>query len=133
MLSQVRRVGGAVPASRRRLSTYLKFAARASQGPTIVAVAALLGLDGGSRIEEAAIAVGACSATAARLSGVEAALGGRPIDPSLMDAVKVAPITELSPIDDVRGSAAYRLEAAREIAARAVCLAAGLTFESMAA
>jgi CO/xanthine dehydrogenase FAD-binding subunit len=31
---------------------------------------------------------------------------------------------ELSPIDDVRGSAAYRIEAAREIVARAVVAAA---------
>jgi CO/xanthine dehydrogenase FAD-binding subunit len=64
---------------------------------------------------------------------VETALIGRPVDGSLANAVRSAPVTELSPIDDVRGSTAYRLEAAREIAARAVCLAAGLTPESMAA
>lgn len=113
-------------------SAFVKLGARRYLVISIAMAAARLVVTEG-RIEEAAIAVGACSATAARLTQVEAALVGRAIDPSLMDAVKVAPITELSPIDDVRGSAAYRLEAAREIAARAVCLAAGLTFESMAA
>jgi CO/xanthine dehydrogenase FAD-binding subunit len=35
-------------------------------------------------------------------------------------AVGAAPLDELSPIDDVRASAAYRLEAVREIVRRAV-------------
>jgi CO/xanthine dehydrogenase FAD-binding subunit len=42
-------------------------------------------------------------------------------------------MAELSPIDDVRGSAAYRREAAREIAARAVLAAAGLDQARVAA
>ena len=39
---------------------------------------------------------------------------------ALADAVLSAPMAELSPIGDVRGSAEYRLDAAREIVARAV-------------
>jgi len=38
-----------------------------------------------------------------------------------------APMAELSPIADVRGSAEYRLDAARELVARAVLGACGLT------
>ena len=47
-------------------------------------------------------------------------LRGKPAGHALADAVLSAPMAELSPIDDVRGSAEYRLDAAREIVARAV-------------
>ncbi|RUW49081.1 xanthine dehydrogenase family protein subunit M, partial [Mesorhizobium sp. M1A.F.Ca.ET.072.01.1.1] len=77
-------------------------------------------------VAEAAIAVGACSAVARRLAGVEAALLGLPADDALAGAVLAAPIDELSPIADVRGSAEYREHAAREIVVRAVCAATSL-------
>jgi CO/xanthine dehydrogenase FAD-binding subunit len=70
-------------------------------------------------VTDTAIAVGACSAVAKRLTGMEAALRGCKADRSLIDAIMAAPIEELSPIDDVRGTADYRQEAAREIVARA--------------
>jgi len=113
-------------------SAFVKLGARRYLVISITMAAARLVVADG-RIEQAAIAVGACSATAARLIGVETALIGQSVDASLANAVRTVPVTELSPIDDVRGSAVYRLEAAREIAARAVCLAAGLSPESMAA
>lgn len=71
-------------------------------------------------IRHAAIAVGACSAVATRLPDVEHALVGWTLHDPLTDIVKTAAMPQLAPIDDVRGSAAYRLDAAREIAARAV-------------
>ncbi|RUZ51421.1 xanthine dehydrogenase family protein subunit M, partial [Mesorhizobium sp. M7A.F.Ca.CA.004.05.2.1] len=43
------------------------------------------------------------------------------------DAVLAAPMAELSPIADVRGSAEYRLDAVREIVARTVLAAMGRT------
>ncbi|TIN06500.1 MAG: xanthine dehydrogenase family protein subunit M, partial [Mesorhizobium sp.] len=76
-------------------------------------------------VANAAVAVGSCSAVARRLSGVEAALRGLPVNDALVAAIQSAPMGELSPIDDVRGSAEYRLDAAREIVARAVLGAAG--------
>jgi CO/xanthine dehydrogenase FAD-binding subunit len=54
-------------------------------------------------------------------------LRGKPAGPALADAVLSAPMAELSPIADVRGSAEYRLDAARELVARAVLGACGLT------
>jgi CO/xanthine dehydrogenase FAD-binding subunit len=68
----------------------------------------------------AAVAVGACSAAAQRLCGVERALAGCRGAADVERAVGAAPLDELSPIDDVRASAAYRLEAVREIVRRAV-------------
>lgn len=106
-------------------SAFVKLGARRYLVISIAMVAARLAVDDGV-IREAAIAVGACSAAATRLAGMEAALAGQATGGSLAAAVQSAPLTELSPIDDVRGSAAYRLDAAREIVTRAVLAAAGL-------
>ena len=51
-------------------------------------------------------------------------LVGLPFGPALAEAAMTAGLDELSPIDDVRGSADYRRTAAREIVARTL-LAAG--------
>ncbi len=73
------------------------------------------------RVAQAAVAVGACSATAQRLPAVEAALAGRPADATLPQAVREADIAaQLAPIDDVRGTAAYRAQAAAELVRRTV-------------
>ncbi|TPI70960.1 xanthine dehydrogenase family protein subunit M [Mesorhizobium sp. B2-8-9] len=100
-------------------SAFVKLGARRYLVISIAMAAARLVVENGV-VADAAIAVGACSAVARRLAGVEAALRGRPIDEALADAVLSAPIDELSPIADVRGSAEYRQDAAREIVARAV-------------
>ncbi|MGX9142551.1 FAD binding domain-containing protein [Mesorhizobium sp. 128a] len=107
-------------------SAFVKLGARRYLVISIAMVAARLVIDNGI-IAEAAVAVGSCSAVAKRLSDVEAALRGRPALQTLADAVLSAPMAELSPIADVRGSAEYRLDAAREIVARAVLQACGLT------
>jgi CO/xanthine dehydrogenase FAD-binding subunit len=100
-------------------SAFVKLGARRYLVISIAMVAARLVL-GDGKVLEAAVAVGSCSAVARRLAGVETALCGLPADDGLAAAVLGAPIDELSPIDDVRGSAEYRLEAVREIVARAV-------------
>lgn len=68
---------------------------------------------------DADVAVGACAATAKRLQGIETAIIGQKADRSIADAIMSARIDELTPIDDVRGTALYRQDAAREIVARA--------------
>jgi N-methylhydantoinase B len=63
------------------------------------------------RVSAARIAVGACSAVAQRLPALEAALEGV----RLAEAARVpsaAHLAALSPIDDIRASAAYRRDAA---------------------
>ncbi len=104
-------------------SAFAKLGARRYLVISIAMAAARLVVEDGT-VREAAVAVGACSAVARRLAGVEAALRGRSVC-ALQDAVLAAPMEELSPIDDVRGTAGYRVEAAREIVARAVMAAAG--------
>lgn len=83
-----------------------------------IAMAAVLlrkGADG--RIDQARVAVGACSPVALRLQGLETAMIGRRVgEVEILDA-HLAP---LSPIDDVRGSAGYRLGAVKEILQRLI-------------
>lgn len=101
------------------VSSFVKLGARRYLVISIAMAAVRLVIEDGA-VVDAAIAVGACSAVARRLAGVEAALRGLPASAELADAVLSAPIEELAPIADVRGSAEYRLDAAREIVARAV-------------
>src|SRR5205814_3688852 len=91
-------------------SAFLKLGARRYLVISIAMAAATLEIDGG-RIAAARIAVGACSAVAERLPRLEAALLGAPVDRRLGNLVDAAQLVPLTPIDDVRGSAAYRRDA----------------------
>ncbi|HUZ65213.1 MAG TPA: FAD binding domain-containing protein [Acetobacteraceae bacterium] len=84
---------------------------------SIVMVAATAQFHPDGRIAAARVAIGACGAVACRLPGLEAALSGKRPDPALVDPAHLDPIT---PIDDVRATAAYRREAAMEMLRRAV-------------
>jgi CO/xanthine dehydrogenase FAD-binding subunit len=104
-------------------SAFVKLGARRYLVISIAMVAARLVVKN-DIVVEAAVAAGSCSVVAKRLVGVETALRGLAADGGLAGAALAAPMEELSPIADVRGSAEYRLDAVREIVARAV-LAAG--------
>ena len=73
--------------------------------------AATLEISGG-RVARARVAVGACSAVAQRLPALEAALSGAALDRSLGTQVAPEHLAPLAPIDDVRGTAGYRNDAA---------------------
>lgn len=71
------------------------------------------------KIAEIAICVGSCSAVAKRLTDLEKMMKGQ-LPEACSDIVAAYDFPELSPIDDVRGTAAYRRDAAREIVLRAL-------------
>lgn len=98
--------------SGRARSTFLKLGARRYLVISIVMVATLLELDETGTIAKARVAVGSCAARAHRLPAVEAALAGQPFDRELLARVGEEQLDPLAPIDDIRGSAAYRREAA---------------------
>lgn len=98
-------------------SQFLKLGARAYLVISIAMVAVRLTAQNG-QITSAALAVGACSATATRLGAVEAALIGQPLATATIDASAVA--AALSPLDDLRATAAYRTQAATELLRRAI-------------
>jgi CO/xanthine dehydrogenase FAD-binding subunit len=106
---------------------FQKLGARRYLVISIVMVAAVAEFASDGRIARARIAVGACSPVAARLPALESVLVGRWPDAALVLPEHLAP---LSPIDDVRASAAYRREAALELVRRAV---AGLAAPDMVA
>jgi len=91
-------------------SAFLKLGTRRYLVISIAMAAATLEIAEG-HVAAARIAVGACSPVAERLPALEAALAGAPVDGRLADRVDAAHLAPLSPIDDVRGSAAYRSDA----------------------
>ena len=106
-------------------SAFVKLGARRYLVISIVMAAVLLDIDSDRRIRAARIAVGAASETARRLVPLEQRLVGGNADSSLAQFIANEDIALLSPIDDVRATAAYRLGAARELIARALAEAAG--------
>lgn len=99
-------------------SAFVKLGARRYLVISIVMAAVRLVVEDG-RIAEAAISVGACSPVARRLDAVETALAGRPVTDDLAGIVAGAEF-DLSPIDDIRATAGYRMDAARELVTRAL-------------
>jgi len=98
-------------------SSFVKLGARKYLVISIVMAAGCLDIVG-SRIAEARIAVGACSAVAQRLPALEAALKGEVAIANLARLVKPEHLAPLKPIDDVRASAEYREEAALTVVRR---------------
>ncbi len=99
---------------------FLKLGARKYLVISIVMAAGVIERTADRKVAAARIAVGACSAAAQRLTGLEAALTGQPVDASLSGRVTEAHLAPLKPIDDVRGSADYRRECALTILRRLV-------------
>jgi CO/xanthine dehydrogenase FAD-binding subunit len=106
------------------VSSFFKLGARRYLVISIAMTAVRIAVGEHDRVADAAIAVGACSAVARRLRGLEQELRGQDIQ-SLADfPLTETCFAELTPIDDVRGSADYRRGAAREIVSRALTAAA---------
>ncbi len=104
--------------SGRAASHFLKLGARRYLVISIVMAAAKIEVDASNRVTRACVAVGACSPVARRLAKLESALVGRSADASLGDLVKADHLAPLAPIDDVRGSREYRLDAAVTVVRR---------------
>jgi CO/xanthine dehydrogenase FAD-binding subunit len=101
-------------------SIFLKLGSRRYLVISIAMVAANLVIDERGKIAEALLAVGACSASALRLHGLEQCLSGVTAGPGIGRLVKQEHLAELSPIDDTRATAAYRKEVAQVLVARAL-------------
>jgi CO/xanthine dehydrogenase FAD-binding subunit len=101
-------------------SSFLKLGARRYLVISIVMVAANLLVDADRQIRQAAICVGSCSAKAVRLEKLEAELVGRPASAEIHQLLTVAHLEALSPIDDIRATAAYRSDAAVTLVRRAL-------------
>jgi CO/xanthine dehydrogenase FAD-binding subunit len=101
-------------------ATFEKLGSRAYLVISIAMVAAVVEIDRSGRIERARIAVGACSEVAQRLPALEAEIAGRPASMETAALVRADHLSALTPIDDVRGSAEYRRDAALTLVRRAL-------------
>jgi CO/xanthine dehydrogenase FAD-binding subunit len=99
------------PSSGEPRSDFLKLGSRKYLVISIVMVAIVLDLEG-ARILRARVAVGACSEVAQRLPVVERVLNNQVLDDSLGQLIRPQYLQGLSPIDDLRATAAYRRRAA---------------------
>ncbi|CAN5484289.1 xanthine dehydrogenase family protein subunit M [soil metagenome] len=101
-------------------SGFLKLGSRAALVISVVMVAGVVGIRPDGRIGSARFAVGACSPVACLLPEVAARLRGRPTGSGLSDRIGPEALAPLSPIDDIRGTAAYRRDAALTLVRRLV-------------
>lgn len=101
-------------------SAFLKLGARRYLVISIAMVAAVIKEDDHGNVSMARIAVGSCSASARRLIALEKALAGVPARDGLGARVLPEHMAPLSPIDDVRATAAYRNDAALTLVGRAL-------------
>ena len=98
---------------------FLKLALRSAQAISVVNVAVVLDLQG-EEVRRAAIALGAVAPTIIRAEAAERFLEGKPLDAASVDRAALLTRDASRPIDDIRGSAAYRKEMVRVLTRRAL-------------
>ncbi|HEU4417364.1 MAG TPA: FAD binding domain-containing protein, partial [Planctomycetota bacterium] len=89
------------------LARFYKVSKRELDDISSVSAAFAVWLEGG-RVREAALAFGGVAATPVRASAAEQALVGQRLDDASLRTCQRAVAAAFTPIDDVRGSAAYR-------------------------
>jgi xanthine dehydrogenase small subunit len=97
-----------------RLAFY-KASKRVMDDISTVAAAFALDTDSAGRITRARAAYGGVAATPVRIAGFEQVLLGRPWNRSAVHAAQQAVAAAIAPMDDHRGSAAYRLAVAQSL------------------
>lgn len=103
-------------------SAFTKLGAREYLVISVAMVAVLVVPAADGTVAEARLSVGACSPVAKRLPALEAALSGLPLDQRLGDIPCRDHLADLCPIDDIRGSSGYRMDAALTLLRRSLRL-----------
>ena len=102
------------------VSSFLKIGSRKYLVISIVMVAVVIEPASNHTIKNLRISVGSCSAVACRMRELEAELQGCSLEDIPRSPFSDRFFAPLSPIDDVRSSARYRLDAAAELVRRAI-------------
>jgi len=100
--------------------TYKKFLPRTQDDYATVSVAAALCVGADFGCEEVRVALGAAATTPIRARNVETALRGQRLSPAAIEDAAGLVRDEVDPLDDLRGSAAYKREMARVWTKRAL-------------
>jgi|TARA_B110000444_G_scaffold75203_1_gene70870 CO/xanthine dehydrogenase FAD-binding subunit len=103
---------------------YLRLIPRTEMDIAVVGVGVRVTLDDGGMVSAADIVLGAVAPTVVRVPEAEAALVGNQINDEILAIVSAAASEACNPIDDKRGTIAYRKQVAGVLAKRAVLLAA---------
>ncbi len=105
---------------------FQKLGRRAAETLSVVNAAAYVETENGT-CTKARVAVGSAAPTCKLCTAAAQALVGMPLSPETVKAAMAKVNEVLSPIDDIRASAWYRLETAPVMATRAVLAAAGIS------
>ena len=108
----------------RTADAYLRLIPRTEMDIAVVGAAARVTLNEDGTVAAAAIALGAVAPTVVRVPAAEAALVGSEPSGEALAAVDAAAAAATNPIDDKRGTIAYRRQVAGVLARRAVSIAA---------
>jgi carbon-monoxide dehydrogenase medium subunit len=100
--------------------TYKKFLPRTQDDYATVSVAASLRMDGAGECQDVRVALGAAATTPVRARNVEDALRGQRLDAEKIKDAAALVRDAVDPLDDLRGSAAYKREMARVWTQRAL-------------
>ncbi|HEB65291.1 MAG TPA: 2Fe-2S iron-sulfur cluster binding domain-containing protein, partial [Chloroflexi bacterium] len=103
---------------------FLKLGLRRAQAISVVNAAVVLTMQG-DKVQQAAVTLGAVAPTIIHARKAEAYLTGRTLSPETTQAAADLAREAATPIDDVRASAAYRLETTRVLVFRALEILAG--------
>ncbi len=103
---------------------YLRLIPRTEMDIAVVGVGVRVTLNNGGQVSAADIVLGAVAPTIVRVPEAEAALVGNQINDEILATVSAAASAACNPIDDKRGTIAYRKQVAGVLAKRAVLLAA---------
>jgi carbon-monoxide dehydrogenase medium subunit len=101
-------------------ATYKKFLPRTQDDYATVSVAASMRLGPGNVCEDVRVGVGSAATTPIRGRKVEDALRGQHVTPESIQEAAALVRDEVDPLDDLRGSAAYKREMARVWTQRAL-------------
>ena len=107
----------------RAADAYLRFIPRTEMDIAVVGAGVNLTLDHAGVCTEARLVLGAVAPTAVIVSEAEKALVGRKLDETALAALDKAARAACKPIDDKRGTIAYRVKVAGVLARRAATIA----------
>ncbi|HJM21204.1 MAG TPA: xanthine dehydrogenase family protein subunit M [Acidimicrobiales bacterium] len=107
----------------RTADAYLRIIPRTEMDIAVVGAGARIGLSDDGTIAEAVLVLGAVAPTAVRVHAAEDALIGSTADDDTLAVVAAAASEACNPIDDKRGTIAYREQVAGVLAKRAVRIA----------
>ncbi|MBI4676952.1 MAG: xanthine dehydrogenase family protein subunit M [Elusimicrobia bacterium] len=103
------------PSAKPDRQVFRKVGTRTSQAISKTVAAGLLWLGKGGIVKEMRFSLGSMAPTVRRLRAAEGYLAGRRLTPDVVDTAAQLLAKDVSPIDDFRSTAEYRLEVSRNI------------------